>query len=402
MPKPEDTVRYEKFTGLRNNVSSDSFDVTDLEVADNIDIDAAGGVARRAGRTRYSATATHSLWGDREIALCVQGTTLYRVNTDYSLTAIKTGLTTGRRMAYTRINDLVYMTNGVESFVLDGGRVRSWGLPVPPYPTLLIGTGNMPAGTYQLTTTYQRNDGQESGARIAARFDSSVNGSITLGFVPPTDPDVVQHNVYLSPPNGDVMYLALEVPVANASAVYAGDTSEFAYPLKTQFLSAPQPGALLGYYRGCALVAVDNMIFPSESFAYELYDPRNYIPADGKITLLAPLEDSSASGIFVGTDRSTGILVGDEPGKFRYVPRENYGTIFGAQTMIDGSLFDIASPATDGKMLPTWQSLQGLCIGLPGMEIRNLTRTKVSLTNGVNGTMLFMPGPNRLISVSSQ
>jgi len=401
MPKPEDTVRYEKFTGLRNTVNSDRFELTDLEVADNIDLDATGAPSRRAGRTKYSATATHSLWGDREIALCVQGTTLYRVNTDYSLTAVKTGLTAGHRMAYTRINDLTYMTNGVESFVLDGGRMRSWGLPVPPYPAITIGTGQMPAGTYQLTTAYQRNDGQESGARIAVKFDVPLNGKLTLGFTVPTDPDVVQHNVYLSPPNGDVMYLALEVPVANVSATYAGDTSEFSYPLKTQFLSAPQPGHLVSAFGGWVFVAVGDMIYPSQSFAYELFDPRDYIPVDGKVTLFAPMEGNvdSNNGFFVGTENSCGVLIGTDPGKFQYVPKTNYGAILGAAASVDAALF--ADASSGARTLPLWLTTQGICAGMPEMEVRNITRGKYSTIVGRTGAAMFQPGVNRFVAVSS-
>jgi hypothetical protein len=400
-PQDSDVVTYSKFTGLRNTVDPERFDAGDLVVANNVDIDVTGRLSRRGGRTLVTATATHSLWADREIALCVQGSQLFRIATDYSLSLLKSGLTAGQRMSYTRVDDRVYMSNGVESFVLDQGRVRSWGLPVPPYPTVTIGTGQMPGGAYQFVTTYMRSDGQESGARIAARIDVPANGKLTFQLTIPADVGVVGHNVYLSRPDGDVLYLALYVPVATVSASYAGDTSEFAYPLKTQFLSAPPAGHLIAYFKGHAFVAVEDMIYPSEATAYELFDLRNYIPSDGRITLMGALEDNdgNGSGFFIGTDKSCGVLIGANPAEFKYVPKADYGAILGTQAFIDGALF--ADGATKVGGLPAWVTTQGICVGMPGMEIRNITRSKYNITAGGNGAAVFMPGPNRFIAISN-
>ena len=63
--RDRDVVTYVAFNGLRNDVSSERFDIGDLEVADNIDIDKTGRIARRAGYTSVTAGAAHSLWADR-------------------------------------------------------------------------------------------------------------------------------------------------------------------------------------------------------------------------------------------------------------------------------------------------------------------------------------------------
>lgn len=143
-------------------------------------------------------------------------------------------------------------------------------------------------------------------------------------------------------------------------------------------------------------------MFYSEPFAYEWFDLRNYIVLDGQVTLMAAMEDKERSGegqhsgFFVGTDRSCGTLIGSSPEDFQYVPKTTYGAILGAATYVDGSLF--ADNAAGARPLPMWLTTQGLCVGMPDMEIRNLTRTKYSFPASGQGAAVFMAGPNRFIS----
>ena len=153
-------------------------------------------------------------------------------------------------------------------------------------------------------------------------------------------------------------------------------------------------------------VAVGDVLYPSSSFGYELFDLREYIPLDGRITLLAPLTDKEmiidrglGSGLFIGTDRSCGVLAGTSPENFQYVPKSDYGAIPGALAYVDGALF--GDDSLGARQLPMWLTTQGICIGMPEMAIRNLTRSHYTIPAAGLGAALFMPGPNRFLATAN-
>jgi hypothetical protein len=90
------------------------------------------------------------------------------------------------------------------------------------------------------------------------------------------------------------------------------------------------------------------------------------------------------------------VLVGSDPKDFQYVPKADYGAILGALDFVDGALF--SDDALGGRQLPVWLTTQGICVGLPDMAIRNLTRSKYAFPATGQGAALFMPGPNRFIA----
>lgn len=402
----QDVIAYQAFTGLRSDVDPERFDIGDLTVGSNIDIDKSGRIARRAGYTQLIAGASSSVWADDalNLALCVQNAQLLRINSDYSLSALRSGLTAGLPMDFVRINDRVYYGNGAENGVVENGVARTWGLAVPPLPGVSVTVGNLPAGDYHFVMVNFRIDGQESGAQRAGVITVPAGSGLVFSL-PVGGSDVATKGIYISTPNGEVLYLALLVSNSATTATYAGDTSEFNLPLVTQFMGPPPAGHLVGYYRSRAFVCKDEVLYPSEGYNYELFDLRNGIQLDGRMTLFAALEekeqyeDGRKSGLFLGTTRSCGILSGSDPDKFAYVPKTDYGAVQGAVDYVDGSLF--GDNSTGAKKLPMWLTTQGICVGLPDLEIRNLTRTKYTFPTGAQGAAIFMAGPNKFIAVTN-
>lgn len=404
--RDKDVVTYEAFNGLRNDVTPERFGPADLEVADNVDLDRSGRIARRDGYTSVRPGAVHSLWADElgQQCLFAQGNQLMQLNTNYSASAIATLAGVGLPVSYVKAIERVYFSNSVDLGIVENGSVRSWGLAVPPLPGVAPVTGNMPAGTYQFAMTWTRNDGQESGAPLAGVVQVPAGGGLRFSLPQSTDPGVTGKILYLSPPDSEVLYMA-EVLTANITTTsYIGDALELNTPLNVQFLSPPPAGQLVTYYRGCTLVAAGDVLYPSEPFAYELFDLRRYIPFDGRITLLATITDREQtdsgknSGLFIGTDRSCGVLIGSSPQDFQYVPKVNYGAVEGALDYVDGSVF--GDDSLGARLLPMWLSTQGICVGMPELAIRNLTRTKYSFPVGTRGAAIFMPGPNRFIATN--
>jgi hypothetical protein len=405
--RDQDVVTFEKFTGLRNDVSPERFEQGDLAVAVNVDIDKSGRLSRRQGFTMAIPSNAHSIWADDTEKLClyVTGSQLMWLKLDMTSVAVANLQNPSARMSYWEVNSSVYFSNGTESGVFEFGAARSWGLPVPPLPGVATTVGYLPAGIYQFVVTYFRDDGQESGAGLAGAISVAAGGGLVFTMPMSTDPGVVSKGLYLTTPNGGDLFLAMTMPNSQVKATYTNDTTELELPLNTQFFSAPPPGQILAYYRGRMYVGAGDVLYPSIEYGYELFDLRENIPMQGQITLLAPMEDKERggegqhSGFFAGTDESCGTIVGSDPKDFQYVHKLAYGAIPGATDYVDGALF--GDNSTGARPLPMWLTTQGICVGMPDMEIRNLTRTKFQFPASGQGAAIFMPGPNRFIANSN-
>jgi hypothetical protein len=403
-----DVVTYAAFNGLRNDVTAERFDIGDLAVADNIDIDKTGRVARRAGYASVSASAAHSLWADRqeEICMCVRGGNLLRVAGDYSTTIVKALDNSAERMAFERVSDRIYFSNGTDVGIYENNAARDWGLPQATLPGAVVTSGNMPAGKYQFSMTFLRADGQESGAPMCGVIELPASGGLVFTLPVSTHPDVVGKILYLSPPNAETAMEAAAVANSVTSLTWLSDPSALSEPLDKQFLQPAPAGQLIAFYRGHMFVAVGDTLYISQPYAYELFDLRRYLQLDGRITLLAPFSGrdrsdgpSRDSGFFVGTDRTCGAIAGTDTSSFQYIPKTSYGAIFGALDYVDGTLFHQGE--TGARQLPIWLTTQGICVGMPDLLINNLTRAKFTFPAAGRGAALFMPGPKRFIATAN-
>jgi hypothetical protein len=404
--RDQDIVAYQSFSGLRNDIDPDRFGIDDLAVANNVDIDKSGRVARRPGYTKVLSGTCHSVWSDNNQCFVVANGNLCSLSSAYVPTVLAVLKDPLSWVSFIKINDTVYFSNGTDIGVIEAKKLRSWGLPVPPPISAIQMVGYMPKGTYQYLMTYVRSDGQESGAGVAGQI-TLIDGS-ALGFSLPvsTDATIAAKNIYVTTPNGDKLYLAMQVTASATTAMYSSDTRELTVPLLTQFLGPAPAGQLLGYYRGHAFVAAGNILYPSEPFAYELFDMRKGIQFNDRITLFAAMEDKERqgdsegmnSGVFIGTTRSCGVLVGKEASGFQYVPKMDYGAIEGAVAFVDGSLY--GDNSAGARQLPMWLTTQGVCVGMPQLEIKNLTRTRYGMSLGGKGSACFIPGPNKFIATS--
>ncbi len=399
-----DVVVYSAFGGVRNDISEERFSPGDLASAINCNIDKSGRLSRRAGYTKIRMGDTHSLWANKAESVCLfaQDGYMKLLNTDYTVSNITVLEDCNSAISYAEINDNIYITNGVDIGIYQAGIYRTWGLGVPELPGVALTGGGMPPGIYQFALTYIRRDGQESGASLAGVVVAQTNTGLVFDMPVSADGDVDKKRLYISTPNGDELYLAFECANSLRAANYNGDVLALDLPLDTQHLGPPPVGQIAAYYRGRMFVAVGEVLYASEPFAYELFDYRNCMQLDGRITMLAVIEDKEGlgatpqnSGFFVGTDRSCGLILGGQPEDFQYVPRTNYGAIAGAMSFVDGSVF--GDNSIGARLVPMWLTTQGICVGKPNMEIQNITRSKYNFDYAGRGSALFISGSNRII-----
>jgi len=97
----------------------------DLGAAVNITIDQSGQPSRRVGQTLLQSGAFHSLFSDGFVCFAVKAGTIYKVGTDYSLTAVKSGLS-DNRMAWCMAAGKLFYTNGVDLGYIKNGIHVAW------------------------------------------------------------------------------------------------------------------------------------------------------------------------------------------------------------------------------------------------------------------------------------
>lgn len=354
------------FRGLRNDTSSERFDAEDLEVASNVDLDATGKLMRRAGSTSRYAGSPHSLWSDGSMALFVESA-LKRLNPDYSATTLRAGLT-GGRMRYQPVNGRVYYSNGIETGVVENGASRSWGVTAPANPgNAAVATGSLHAGTYQYTVTFIRSDGQESGAPLARTLDVPEGGAIVFSALPvSSDPGVAYKAVYLSTPNGETLYRALVLANSDTAATYSNDSADLQVALETQFFEPAPAGHEIAYWRGHLFVAVGNLIRYSQPYGYEWFDPRDFLPVDSHVTLLAPVDD----GIYIASETKTWFMTGETPSALALAEKAPYGAV--PYTLAYQEPQRFADGSASGPVA-LWTSNAGICAGSNGGAFENIT-----------------------------
>lgn len=366
----KDVVEFSGWNGLRNNVGAEAFAVGDLSVARNVDILDAQDIQRRRG---YSAVLTasvdRSLFAHGATCLGVGSNALKRVNADWSVTTLRSGLTAGRPLSYAPLADRIYWSNGAELGCVQGGTDRSWGLTPPGAFVVSAGAGALPAGKYQVSLTYWRGDGQESGAGRAVAIDLASTGGLDLSAIPPSiDPAVRFIAVYATLAGGETLFRV--GTISNGVTTFSvNDPAQWtASPLATQFLQPPPAGDSIAYWKGWMLVASGNRLYPSEPYGPELFDWRKSLPFADRITLVAA-PSSRADVVWVGTESSIIRLAGDSPEAWRMDVVAEYGAVPGTLAYFDGdSLGDPSYGET-----ACFASTRGLCFVRPDGSFSNVT-----------------------------
>jgi hypothetical protein len=361
------------FAGIRNDRPLAQFDASDLAVATNVDLMDGGQVRRREGFISTLASAgAHSLWSNGAVCLYASGANLLRLALPLNAgTTIASGLTANAPLAYTQAAGRIYWSNGDQSGVVDAHAIanRGWGIVPPPMPTALPTVGELPPGRYGITTTYVADDGQESGAPEAALVDLPDGGGIDLYLTPSEDARIVSQRIYLTTPNGEVLYHAGTLAADVTNVIVSLNTIDLQTPLQTLLMGPCPHGKLIAHYRGRMYVAKGRYVFYSEPFALELFDLRRYLEFPRDVRMLAPVTD----GIFISDEEAVYWMSGAGPNEFNAsAVADTNPAIRGmpAYAAIDDLFPD--TPSSSEQMAALWLSTAGPAAGLPGGTVRVL------------------------------
>lgn len=339
-----------------------------LRNAVNVDLTASGTLQRRQGAAKVLAGSDlHSLWSERGMTLCIDGDTLRWVGDDLSTEALRTGLVPGQPASYTWFGHDVYWTNGVVLERIRDGVCGPAGVPVPnPAPFVLPASGgSLPGGLYQVVFTAVGADGEESGATWPTQVLVPPAGRLDIMGLPGTPT-----NIYVSPVNGDELYLTAQTSAATYS-IPVGPGQGARCP--TLGLRPMPAGQIVRAHNGRLLVADGSILYYSEPFAPALHNPaRGYVPFPGRITVVEPTD----GGVYVVADRSYW-LAGRDIDKAEVVEKLPYGAVegTGGRSPTDRSVW--------------WYSARGLVVGTPSGELKKLQEEHVAVDTAAAGATLF-------------
>lgn len=372
-----------EFKGINNVDAAEDLEADELRAAKNVDINAKFKLKRRSGFSKkYSGVNCHSLFSNREDSVFVEDGTLKKLNTDFTATALRTGMSRFGRVAYEDVQGDIYFTDGNVTGIYSDSAILPMGIPTPPQkPVLVSSTGILPAGRYGVLFTCVDSKGLESGATYAEYIDLSVTGGISVSGIPAVFADASSLVAYVTRTDGSEFYRHSTVSFGAASLEVATvPTGEIC---RQRFKDQMPAGHMLALHQNRLYVAVGNVIYYSEAYNYGLTDlTKNFIMLPGRVTLLAP----EPQGIFVSAEKDkTYYMAGSDPEKFSMVVKAPYAAIENTATRVDQEMF---GEGANGEVW-IWASHKGICSGVIGGTFRNLTKGKYAIPTGAIGSAIY-------------
>lgn len=340
----------------------------------NVDLTNPGTLKRRQGfDSALVGSDCHSLFSRGNEAYVVDGTTLYALSGDpaaLTKTAVRTGMSVGKRLSYAVVNDSILYTDGTVLRRLSGAQDFPVSVPMmSPEPTVAATSGALPDATYQVCFTYFDAAFQQSGSTTPV----AVTGTgVSISNLPAAFPtDVAGVMVYMTPPGGDVLMLA---QVLTSPQTTLDITSPLALTgqCPTLLLKPMPAGSIVRHNNGRLLVAVGSTLIYSEPFS-NLYDPaKNFIPFSSTINVL----ESLTAGFYVATDDQTFYFGGDitNTAARGVLP---YGGVAGT----GGTYPD--------KLRCWWMSPRGMVQGDDAGNVKNTQENNIAMNPAQLGASMF-------------
>lgn len=385
--------------GLNNRASAESPPVdengspTSLLEAVNVSLDGYGNPRRRPGRAlRVAGSRGLSVFPMGQWLLGLVDGTLgaYRQASDGTLTLDAVLATPGDLFCtFAGDDDSVWWSNGTTGGrIADDLSVHPFWIDTPDPVSLVAGSGALAAGRYEVSITAVDAQGRESGASGAVGILLSANGGFTVS-IPAAPIGTVRWRLYVTPPNGEVLYQQAELP-ASATSVVVGNLTPSA-KMETQWIHPLLPCQTLRYGHSRLFGLANNVLIWSEPYRLGLMSPDNHIVLGSEATLLEPVGDGTdGAGVWVADHKRTYFMAGADPEGWQQQARYPHAAVPGTSCTLPGTYFglDITSEVA------YWRARNGTpCIGLPGGQLIALREDSLAMPvdaeRGATGLMLF-------------
>ena len=362
----------------------------------NVDIDRVGNFSRRPGYTRVVAqSGFHSIktLPQSGLVLVAQGSVLKQLNPDnYSLSTVFT-LNSPDPVDYTEHDGNLYFSNATTIGWLPkgGAALRTLGVPTPPAPAAAAsGDGSLLPGRRMVAVTTLDDLGEESGSSEYVSVDVASGGGFSLSNLPTSGTRV---RIYMTPPDGEVLFLTKELPSGNSSTTVTEDLQ--LKQLDTAALVPMTPGRFVRGYNGRLYTAKDKVLSFSEPLRFGLTFPgHNYIQFNDTITFIEPV----VNGIYVGAGPRVWFLAGDDPKKFQQTPVSHHRAMSGSSLLVPPEYFP-DKMIQSSYPVAIWLSTAGYFAGLPGGDIVSMQPDRVRIAASVGrSAMLVREGRKQVVT----
>jgi hypothetical protein len=247
------------------------------------------------------------------------------------------------------------------------GRISTTGASYPiapePPPVLSVETlesGQLASGSYRVAVSGIDASGVEGGIGYNGRVSLSLTTKGLVIQLAAGSTTGISPVVYLSAPDGTELYRhgvfqpgTTRIQIQAATATSPCDVED-RYPIPV--------AQCMAYRNGVLFVAEGNVVRYSLPFQPMLTHPMQFWLFDSRVKVLAPSDD----GLFVGTEHEHWFVTIDETGNARRKHVLGYGA-------------PLQNPARAASkaVTPIWATNEGIVEGLPGGEIREVTRDAV-------------------------
>jgi hypothetical protein len=371
-----------------------------LAEAVNVDLDASGWPRMRRGQLTRVEDPAHSLFPLPEhlLAWVAGSINAYRVEGDGDLTA-DTTLVTGlgdRLVTYASDDFDVYWSNGAEQ-----GRIDATDLSVHPFwiatpnPVSLaaIANGGLAAGQYDVSVTALDAAGRESAASSPVIVTLTAGQGINV-TLPAKPAETAAWRIYVSPPNGDVLYRCVQLP-ANATS-YAIGVHVAGEQLQTAWMSVFPPVTLLRYGHGRLVGSINGVLVWSPPYRLGLTQDTNYLPFGTENTLLEPVGEGgegAGAGWWVADHKRTYFMASGDPEQWAaagQIAKYPHPAVPGCSVLAPGTVFGLETTAP----VAFWLARNGVfCLGLPGGQVIPMKEESLALPvdaeRGTAAVLLF-------------
>lgn len=368
--------------------------------ADNVDIRRDGGFKRRAGyEVKVAGADFHSLYHSGRGTLVARGQRVYALDTETFAPSLLCEMGSDSPVDFTEANGHLYFINRGSFWWVpnDEASPRRVGVPLPDaMPDASASpNGALAAGTYVVALSRVDDRGEESQTKLLGRIALPNGGGILLTGV---QVDLTcSYRVYLSPPDGDALYLSEEF--SGGFAQYVVTRPPDGAIRTSQHLKPLPAGSFVRGHGGRLYVAASDTLWFSEPLRPHLHNPQhNFIKFTGEIKFVEAVE----AGLYVGDERGVWLLPGKDPAQFQMRLVSSARPVARSSVKLSGAHFDQKVTQSDLDVA-VWLSTEGYILGRGTGDVVSLHPERVRVAAGLEGRSRFVvrDGVKQIITLAA-
>ena len=357
--------------GINNRAREYELPTGSVRDAVNVDLTLSGRTRLRPGQERVmNGDRVSSCWSDGDRAFYKDGATLREYFDNGTNVTRFTGLS-NHAVAYAKWpgRGFVFSDASIIKRIV-GTTILPIALATPSTPPIVTaGTaGSLAPGLYQVATSFQNGNGEESALTASVQVAVVANGSLQIGLPVAADADAVSTLLYVSATNGDQLYLATIVSSMTTSLALTVLPSRGREPI-TQHAEPLPAGDILAYWDGRLISSLNGVVRFTQPYSGLYNAARDYIAFPKPVSIIFPTD----TGLWLVADHT--YYLTSYGGDLRTVAP--MGAVAGTLALL---------PDTDEAL---WMTDHGL-VQTNGGELTYLQQDNVQVSRAQSGAAVYL------------